>query len=63
MHKIPAFYHPTTLTLVDDDHDFLMGLALVLEDYFRCHTFTLPDEVEDFSAQPIQNKSWMILPI
>ena len=48
MHKIPAFYHPTTLTLVDDDHDFLMGLALVLEDYFRCHTFTLPDEVEDF---------------
>lgn len=48
MHKIPAFYHPTTLTLVDDDHDFLVGLALALDDHFHCNTFTSPDEVEAF---------------
>ncbi len=48
MYRIPAFYHPTTLTLVDDDHDFLMGLALALGDYFRCHTFTEADEAEYF---------------
>ncbi len=48
MHKIAAFYHPTTLTLVDDDHDFLVGLALALDDHFHCNTFTSPDEVETF---------------
>ncbi len=48
MHKIPAFYHPTTLTLVDDDPDFLVGLALALDDYFHCNIFTSPDEAETF---------------
>lgn len=48
MHKIPAFYHPTTLTLVDDDMDFLTGLALALDDHFRCDIFNIPDEAEDF---------------
>ena len=58
MHKIPAFYYPTTLTLVDDDRDFLMSLALVLDDYFRCHTFTLADEVEDFFRCALSKKIW-----
>ena len=48
MHKIPAFYHPTTLTLVDDDMDFLISLSLALGNHFRCHTFTSPDEAEQF---------------
>ncbi len=39
------------MKLVDDDPDFLVGLALALDDHFHCNIFTSPDEVHAWAAE------------
>ncbi|MGH1352060.1 MAG: hypothetical protein ACRBBN_14810 [Methyloligellaceae bacterium] len=38
------YYHPTSITIIDDDPIFLESFSFYLSDDFRCHTFSYPDE-------------------
>lgn len=48
MKPIPYKYHPTTITVVDDDKDLLNSITLALVDKFKCECFTSASEAKKF---------------
>ena len=60
MEKIPCAYHKTTLVLVDNDEDFVIGLSSALRERYKSLEFTVPQEViEHFKKQGDLFKSFM----
>ncbi len=49
------YYHPTSITIIDDDPVFLESFSFYLSDDFRCETFAHPEE----GLQHIQNQERM----
>jgi CheY-like chemotaxis protein len=48
MLKIPAFFFPTTVIILDDDKHFSQLLKMMLGEYFHIHTFSTPEEIEPY---------------
>lgn len=44
MKSIPILYHPTTITIIDDDASLLNNLTLSLSMYFKCRSFVSANE-------------------
>lgn len=47
MKAIPIIYHPTTITLIDDDSNLLKSLNLSLSEHFRCRSFVSAVEAKN----------------
>jgi CheY-like chemotaxis protein len=48
MLKIPAFFFPTTVLILDDDKHFSRLIKMMLGEYFNIETFSNPEELKPF---------------
>lgn len=55
---IPCCYHPTTVTLIDDDERFLQSLSFKLGTHLNCKTFSNSTKAIQFLKQDYQFRSF-----
>ncbi len=49
---LPAYYHPTTICCIDDNHSFLRSLRMDMPDTIPCLTFSAPEDALEVINQP-----------